>query len=697
MTIEEYYETFKQELLAESGTSGDMLAQTFVERVCCIITEQGVMPDAEQTNYKFTSGSISLAVDAWARDVDRGHLSLLVADFRYTEAIETITNTDIERTLKRLDRFVERCSKKEFVEALEDSDPVIPLARYLLEHNTDIHSVDFILLTDAKISSRVKNIKPSDYKIEHAQKCEIWDIQRLYELDASGREREAIEVAFTDYDKRGIECLRASTGEASLQSYLLVLPGQVLADLYDKYGERLLEQNVRMFLQFRGGVNKGIRNTIVQRPEMFFAYNNGLSATAEAVETSPDGRRILRVTNLQIVNGGQTTASIYTAWRNDKAQIDNLFVQVKLSVVESDRVNEIVPKISEYANTQNKVNAADFFSNHPFHLRIEEFSRRIWAPSADGSLRQTHWFYERARGQYINAQAKLSPAKIKEFLTQNPKSQMFTKTDLAKYCLTFWQKPHLVSRGAQFAFAGSSGIKGFAKLIGEEWDAHNGDTINEVWFKDAVSKSILFRLLDRSLTTILKQKNLSSYKACVVSYTLAKFVCMVEQHQRVIDFDRIWRKQSVTSELLQELILIANEILKYLMAQNTHVVQLAKTEFCWQRVCELPIKLSRAVEDSLGYTEQQDHRERMATKEQKTLNGILAQQYIVEKGEQYWWKLRDWNDTHRKFSPKELGVLNIACKITQGKIPSDLQSKILIKAEARAIEEGFFVEQDGSK
>ena len=695
MTIEEYFEDFKQALFAKSGTAGDMLADTFVEKVCGIITEQGSMPDAELVNYRFNSGSISLAVDAWARDTERGHLTLLIADFRNNEGLETLTKTDIEKTMKRLDRFVERCTKKEFVEGLEDSDPIVPLARYLLEQRGSIHSIDFILLTNARISSRIKEIKPSECKVENAQKCEVWDFNRLYELDASGREREAIEVDFTECAKDGIECLRASTGEASLQSYLLVLPGQVLANLYDTYGERLFEQNVRTFLQFRGKVNKGIRNTIVQQPSMFFAYNNGLSATCEAVETSPNnGNRILKITNLQIVNGGQTTASIYTAWRGkDKADLKNIFVQVKLSVVESEKVNDIVPKISEYANTQNKVNAADFFSNHPFHLRIEEFSRRLWAPAADGSPRQTHWFYERARGQYINAQTKLTPAKAREFLVQNPKDQMFTKTDLAKYCLTFWKMPHLVSRGAQFAFSGGPGIKGFAKLIGEEWENRDGDSINELWYKEAIAKTILFRSLDKTLTPILKQKNFGSYKACIVSYTLAKFAAMVEETKRVINFEQIWDSQHVVPELRDELVRVAGKVTDFLVSQQTHVVQLAKTESCWQRMGELPITLSNLVASCLRYADEQSFKERMATKTQRVLNGIQAQQYVVEKGEAYWQELCAWNEAHRILSPKEIGVLDVACKISRGKIPSELQARVLLGAEKRSITEGFFTEK----
>ena len=60
---------------------------------------------------------------------------------------------------------------------------------------------------------------------------------------------------------------------------------------------------------------------------------------------------------------------------------------MKLSMVKPDRAEEVVPRISEYANSQNKVNAADFFANHPFHLEMEKMSRRVPAPSPGGVLR----------------------------------------------------------------------------------------------------------------------------------------------------------------------------------------------------------------------------------------------------------------------------------------------------------------------
>ena len=238
-------------------------------------------------------------------------------------------------------------------------------------------------------------------------------------------------------------------------------------------------------------MNKGIRQTLEGDPAMFFAYNNGLTATAEAVTTeSRDGQIVLtRLRNLQIVNGGQTTASIYAA-RRAKVDLSRVFVQMKLSIVDQARAGDVVPRISEYANSQNRVNAADFFANHPFHVRIEGFSRRMFAPSPDGTFRETKWFYERTRGQHADARALLTPAQRKKFDLENPRAQVFSKTDLAKYHNAWGGKLDKVSLGAQKNFAD------FAQAIGAAWKKDE-DAFNEGWFREAVAKAILFRAAEK--------------------------------------------------------------------------------------------------------------------------------------------------------------------------------------------------------
>jgi len=464
------------------------------------------------------------------------------------------------------------------------------------------------------------------------------------------------------------------------------MPGNIIARLYEEFGERLLEQNVRTFLQFRGNINKGMRNTLVNEPHMFFSYNNGLSATAEEVLTDKDGNRLLSVRNLQIVNGGQTTASIFTAETKEggSADLSKVYIQVKLTVVAPEQVEEIVPRISEYSNTQNKVSAADFFSNHPFHRKIEEFSRRLWAPSPADQVQQTHWFYERARGQYVNKQAGLSAAERRKFLIQNPKNQMFTKTDLAKYVRTFEGLPHEVSKGAQKNFSG------FAGELGKQWDSNEGHNFTELWFQRLVAKAILFRDLDAG---VLRAPWYNGYKANIVTYTLAKFADMVNQGGSHINFLKFWGLQATPECITTQLLEIASKVNEILNNPPVHatsnVSEWAKDVGCWNIVRAADMELSDELTDYLIDRDHNQELEKDAGRTDVIQTGIMTQTYVLEKGADYWILLRDWNESNRKLTSKEVGVLEVACSIPR-KIPTENQCHVLVAAEKRATSEGFF-------
>lgn len=268
--------------------------------------------------------------------------------------------------------------------------------------------------------------------------------------------------------------------------YLAIISGELLAELYNEFRDRLLEKNVRSFLQVKGAVNKGIRDTLRDEPDMFLAYNNGISVTAESIEIVRDENgkpSIKSIRDMQIVNGGQTTASIYNAHKDKKtnANLSKVFVQMKISVItSSEDMEEIVPRISAFANTQNKIQIADFSANDPYHRRIEELSRTIWT-SAQGGLLPQNWFYERARGQYADMLARESTTlRRKKYKEQHP---LFTKTDLAKYENTWEQLPFYVSEGAQ---------KNFRRFTVRMNVSKKGKLPDEQYYHNLIAKAIMF-------------------------------------------------------------------------------------------------------------------------------------------------------------------------------------------------------------
>ena len=678
MNAESHYTEFMQDIYARSGADSNFNEDVFTERMCDFLVDQAIIENFGCISYKKSTRGIR--ADAWENNIETKTLTLFITDYRHSASLETLTQTQVTKSFKRAEKFFTESLKASFYKSLEESTPGYELAREIHDRSPNISKVRFILLSNAQLSSRIKSIKDRKAK-DFLYSFDIWDVSRVFRLESSGRERENIEIDFSNLNGGGISCLPAFTGSHTCETYLLAMPGDMIADLYDKYGERLLEQNVRTFLQFRGKVNKGIRNSILNEPGMFFSYNNGLSATAEQVETLKNRERIKSVTNLQIVNGGQTTASIFTAMKSGKADLQNVYVQVKLTIIPPEEVEDVVPRISEYANTQNKVNAADFFSNHPFHLRIEEFSRRLWAASPEGDLREAHWFYERARGQFVNAQANLSKAKKKEFLAKNPRNRMFKKTDLAKFEHSFAMLPHVVSLGAQKNFAQ------FASDVSKEWEKDE-KKFNELYFKRLISKALLFRFLDKN---IMKQPWYGGFKANIVTYSIAKLIMMVAAKVKRLDLDRIWKEQKLTPALEEQLLNIAekvNERIQHTPEGITNITEWCKKEKCWNGVQSIDISLSLDLICELIEYEEIFEREKDAEEIQKQDNEINSMTYVFEKGDAFWKTLRSWNEDAKILSPKEIGVLNVACKIPK-MIPSDKQSQILIAIEERAVEEGY--------
>ncbi|PKH03571.1 AIPR family protein [Psychromonas sp. MB-3u-54] len=680
MSIELFYSDFMQEIYTEAEVGSKFNEPVFTEKICDYLVEQAVIENYTLCSYK--KDSLGLKLDAWYQNEENGVLTLIVS--HYKDTLDTFTTSIATQISKRALRFFERSLDSSFYQTMEESDLAYPLVRDICLRASSISSVKIIIITNGEISKSIKNLESitlQNYQISF----DIWDIERIYRINSSKAGKEVIEINFMSEFGENLPCLKAFSQTDKYQSYLFVLPGSLLSQLYDKYTERLLEQNVRTFLQFKGKVNKGMRNTIVNEPNMFFAFNNGLTATAEEITTIEEhGRTVIsKLKNLQIVNGGQTTASIYNTLKKEKADLSQVFIQVKLTIVPPESVEIIVPKISEFANTQNKVNAADFFSNSPFHWRFEELSRRIWAPSAEGRLQETHWFYERARGQYMTAKLKLTNAEQKKFENKNPKQQMLTKTDLAKFYNSWEKMPHIVSLGAQKNFGK------FADLMTEKWDKDEKQ-FNELFFKETIAKAILFKNLDKK---IMKQSWYGGYKANIVTYTISKFSHILDEKGKSLDLISIWKHQSLSEYLLETLLNIAakvNDVIKTTPAHVTNIGEWCKKSECWESVIEIYVELHPSVESMLIDPNEVKQQHKEAATVQVIDNGIEAQKYVFEKTGKYWKKILDWNNSTYVLSHKEKQIIEVAAALPV-KIPTEKQCLTLLKIEKKAIEEGFYM------
>ena len=517
MTDQEY----RTDLLASAASRAEVHAcgirEAFITEVLERLREAGEIPDTDPCPEALLGQrGRKLEIDAWSEDEADGSLHLFVVIFDGSlESPTNLTLTDArELGFNRLLGVYEQAREGWLIANIEESRPLWALARHV--HNSlKPVALRLNIVTDRSVSERVREI-PGDYARDGVPVTfQLWDTSRLNRIHEASSVRDDLIVDFTCISGGGLPVLPASVGAGDYEGYLAVIPGATLADIYVRHGSRLLEGNVRTFLGRGGKVNKGISTTLSREPQKFFAYNNGITTTASAITTmrAADGSLLVTsATDLQIVNGAQTTASLATSRRENNLSLDAVFIPMKLSVVSPDMAGELIPLISRYANSQNGVRPSDFFANHPFHRRMEETSRRVLAPVVRGAQIPTHWYYERARGQHLNDQAGLSAVQRNRFLLMNPRSQVITKTDLAKVACCFALEADIASKGAEKAFVS------FAERISQEWlDETRRASYGDEWFKASVAQFILFRASESLVSSASWYEG--GYRAQIVAYT----------------------------------------------------------------------------------------------------------------------------------------------------------------------------------
>ena len=689
VTLNEFRNDVLHEVHVNASMNGTSPREEFLILYADALTEAEEFEDFEQLSYEGvgTKGK-RIAIDGYFYDELENCLSIITCPFVDSLDIRSLTITEAETHFKRACAFIEEARSGFIQRYAEESYTGYGRAIDVQLRYKNVSKYKFYLITDMVMSNRIRDIQSTMIGNAVAE-YHIWDIARLQGLYASKTGKEDIVIDLKEFTKDGIPCLLAGSNK-DYTAYLCNIPGAVLAKLYIKYGGRLLEGNVRSFLTAKGKINKGIRNTILNQPEMFFAYNNGIAATAYDVEIHPGDvcPLITRITSLQIVNGGQTTASLADAVMHDKERANGLkdiYVPMKLSVVTPEKAMELIPNIAKYANKQNKVSDADFFSNHAFHIRMEDFSRRILAPAVMGNQYGTHWYYERARGQYKQEQAQLTKAQKERFLLQNPKSQMFTKTDLAKVFNIYRQLPHQVSKGAQKNFIL------FAEWASDAWEKDQS-AFNERFFKQIVCLAILYKKLDQ----IVKYASWyeMGYKAQVVAYSLSYFFYQIGRRctGSVFDFRYVWNQQNISHETELFLEKVSERMYNHLVSPDRevqNVTEWAKREACWKKAKEIDLPLSDQFIKELVNVEEEHEERAQARKEQKLQNGASNMITVAQYGAEKWKALLEWGVANRVFTPQDISFIRAAIAMESGKFPSEKQCARILQVLEKAREESY--------
>lgn len=391
--------------------------------------------------------------------------------------------------------------------------------------------------------------------------------------------------------------------------------------------------------------------------------------------------------------GGQTTASIantiLTAKKNENIDISKLFVPMKISVLEHSMAEKIIPKISEYSNSQNKVDASDFFSNHPFHIRMEEYSRKTPIPSKGGNQFQQYWFYERTRGQYNQGKMKFAnkSSELNKYKNRYPEKMVITMLDLARYMELYECAPHVVSKGKQKT------LQQFAEEIKSDWQKSN-DKFNALYFKRVVAIAILYRETDELIKQTEWYKEKRSYKANIVAYTLSLIFNYIHNTRKgyELDFNRIWNNQGLYEELEDQILVLAKEVYDFITGprETENVTEWCKKEICWERAKARvwtfndPFVYTLVSKDEI---KEEDKEEKVV---RKIANEVDALKEIMARGSEYWMQVSEWGQKRCLLTDKEIDLLKMAYNMNvTGRIPTDKQAKVIMGARQRLIQEGM--------
>ncbi len=678
MTIQTPMELFAESLrqdvlaLAESDDDGLMLADSFTQTVFDILSEAGEYEDPLVCYHR----ARGMEVSGYGVDEEEGRLDLFLSIHTNTTPPTTVTRQQVEVGFRRLRSFLEWCLSGRYVE-LEESSPVFDMAAHIYGFRESLVQVRMSVITDGRTT--VETL-PEERTADVGLSGHIWDIVKLHRVSTSGWQRETISIDLNERFGYPLPCLEADLSQDGYRAFLVLIPGHVLRSMYSDFGSRLLERNVRSFLQARGKVNRGIRDTIAREPDRFLAYNNGITLTAESVELcqANGGNAIVRLEGLQIVNGGQTTASLLATDRG-RADLSQVYVAAKLIEIESgDAHDDLVRNVSRYANSQNRISEADFSANDPFHVKMEELSRTVWAPAVGGTQRQTKWFYERARGQYQDARAsETTPARRRTFNAEHPTRQRFTKTDLAKFENAWDQLPHMVSRGAQKNFSDY-----MIRLSGRDQVV-----VDQTYFERLVGKAILFRTSER----IVQQQNFGGYRANIVAYTLALLSHATSQR---LDLGRIWKEQSLTENLRIAIAELSHEVHRVITNPPSarNITEWCKSERCWEEVQANASRapLARISEELLGVSATRD--------EQKREIANLSSDYVanlerlVSVSSERWKMLAEWAAETESIDPSHRQlVIRVGRAIERGRTIRAPDAERAVEILDQAIALGFSV------
>lgn len=557
-----------------SATQGTAFAElAFSEVVMQHMADIGMTFEPVLCHYSGSFGNALLRLSGYALSDDNEQLDLFVSLYEGTDELRNVSDSETKRAAEQCLRFLSNCATGRMAGRLDESTDVYTLAQTIQFAYPKLEQIRIYVLTD--LVAKAKQFRTREINSK-AIRLEVVDIERLHRHWAEGKPRDEIIMDFAALCGGPLPCISVPGENEEFDLYLAAIPGEALRNVYERFGGRLLEANVRSFLNSTGKVNAGIRDTLKQTPERFVAYNNGIVLVADEarLDRAADGSPGLTwLGGVQIVNGGQTTASLYfTKRKSADINLNRVRVPAKVIVLKATTEADeetLISEISRYANSQNSVKQADLSANKPFHVELEKMANSVVCP--DGVAR---WFYERAAGSYnvLLLREGTTPAALRRLKEAIPPSRRITKTDLARYLNTWARRPQIVSLGSQKNF------QAFMESLAADEAAGRSPSISVQFFKRTVAKAIVFRESQRLL-----RPKFPAFQGNIITYTVA---LLADRLGPRVDLDRIWLEQGISEGLANALVDWAAEVSKALhdSGGGRMISEWAKKPECWDAV-----------------------------------------------------------------------------------------------------------------
>jgi hypothetical protein len=602
MIIEELLK-YRDDLLDQAKDEDGFIQESILlSQVLPSLVESKLLDSEDFNSSYFKSTNENLKINAYCVNESGERLQLFIVDEstielnKQLDELQVSLKSTYDNQFKRSVNFVKKAVNRHLAEEIQDSHP----ARALISHISSPEGLKqfdvveiFLISMSATISLQGQNPQPKRIEFESENlrvsfhtgkeklikdvliKKRLIDLNFLFNVLISQGNREALVVDFEKMFGQGIPAIKAAD-ESNFESYLCVLPAEILAKLYLEYSSRLLEKNVRSFLQFRG-VNQGIRDTIRKEPEKFVAYNNGVTITATSGEILHENNQnfIKSLVDFQIVNGGQTTATIYFT-KKDGFDISKIKVMAKINVAKSgseEELDELISNISTFSNAQSKVSKVDLRSRNPQLIKLKALSESVITPSGQ------KWFFERSKGEF-NTMVRVAGSNKNRVLRDFPTNRRFSKEQLAKYFTAWGEIPYMVKKGGEKVF------RYFIEELSGEGKSKRGIEINRLFYEELIAKILLFTELEKIYGQ--GKKSLGQIRSATVPYSLSIIYRFTDGSKSSDNFDlvKVWLNEGLDNELktmFNELLILVNGLIKK-YSKSDDLGEYSKKEELWNDI-----------------------------------------------------------------------------------------------------------------